>query len=151
MILQCCINADWLQHSLPSWIQRCQNANSAECVEILKEVGSYLVVLVCAAMSYFSRRHIVVSKNTCHFRFKEKRISFLIINALLSCYSGQFLAFWVLVLAYSASKICLDKTCDDVSINPSQMPCVSSKDEMVQNRELYLAEWEFCLLSTWML
>ncbi|XP_027151736.1 histone-lysine N-methyltransferase SUVR5 isoform X1 [Coffea eugenioides] len=37
MILQCCINADWLQHSLPSWIQRCQNANSAECVEILKE------------------------------------------------------------------------------------------------------------------
>ncbi|KAL3526706.1 hypothetical protein ACH5RR_011362 [Cinchona calisaya] len=37
MILQRCLNSHWLQHSLPSWIQRCQNANSAEYVEILKE------------------------------------------------------------------------------------------------------------------
>ncbi|KAL3525757.1 hypothetical protein ACH5RR_014129 [Cinchona calisaya] len=37
MILQRCINSHWLQHSMLSWIQRCENANSAECVEILKE------------------------------------------------------------------------------------------------------------------
>nr|KYP66698.1 Histone-lysine N-methyltransferase SUVR5 [Cajanus cajan] len=36
-ILQHHINADWLQHSYPSWVERCQSANSAESVELLKE------------------------------------------------------------------------------------------------------------------
>ncbi|TKY55778.1 Histone-lysine N-methyltransferase SUVR5 [Spatholobus suberectus] len=30
-------NADWIQHSSYSWAERCQNANSAESVELLKE------------------------------------------------------------------------------------------------------------------
>ncbi|XVE87235.1 hypothetical protein DITRI_Ditri18aG0100300 [Diplodiscus trichospermus] len=37
MILQCYINADWLQDSFNSWVQQCQNANTAESVELLKE------------------------------------------------------------------------------------------------------------------
>lgn len=37
MILQRYINSDWLQHSFHSWVQGCQNANSAESVELLKE------------------------------------------------------------------------------------------------------------------
>lgn len=37
MILQQYINSDWLQHSFPSWVQRCQNARSAESIELLKE------------------------------------------------------------------------------------------------------------------
>lgn len=37
MILQHYINPDWLQTSHHSWIQRCQNAHSAESVELLKE------------------------------------------------------------------------------------------------------------------
>lgn len=37
-ILQHHVNADWLQHSYPSWVERCQNTNSAESVELLKEV-----------------------------------------------------------------------------------------------------------------
>ncbi|KAM7506941.1 hypothetical protein LguiA_017394 [Lonicera macranthoides] len=37
MILQCCLNSDWLQHSLQSWAQRCQSSRSAESVEMLKE------------------------------------------------------------------------------------------------------------------
>ncbi|XVF61946.1 hypothetical protein PTKIN_Ptkin08bG0175900 [Pterospermum kingtungense] len=37
MILQCYINADWLQESFHSWVQRCRNAHSAESVELLKE------------------------------------------------------------------------------------------------------------------
>ncbi|KAI4314897.1 hypothetical protein L6164_027760 [Bauhinia variegata] len=36
-ILQCYINADWLQNSFHSWIERCRNANSAESIELLKE------------------------------------------------------------------------------------------------------------------
>nr|URM60682.1 C2H2 family protein [Gymnema sylvestre] len=37
MIMQCCINSRWLQHTLPSWAQQCKNADSAESVETLKE------------------------------------------------------------------------------------------------------------------
>lgn len=37
MILHCCINSQWLQHTLPTWAQHCQNANTAESVETLKE------------------------------------------------------------------------------------------------------------------
>lgn len=37
MIERCCFASSWLQHSLDSWVHRCKNANSAECVEMLKE------------------------------------------------------------------------------------------------------------------
>ncbi|XP_022741759.1 histone-lysine N-methyltransferase SUVR5-like isoform X2 [Durio zibethinus] len=37
MILQHYINADWLQESFHSWVQQCQNAQSAESIELLKE------------------------------------------------------------------------------------------------------------------
>ncbi|XWS41995.1 hypothetical protein CRYUN_Cryun17cG0130300 [Craigia yunnanensis] len=37
MILQCYINADWLRESFHSWVQQCQNAHSAESIELLKE------------------------------------------------------------------------------------------------------------------
>ncbi|KAK6258422.1 SET domain - like 1 [Theobroma cacao] len=37
MILQRYINADWLQESFHSWVQQCQNAHSAELIELLKE------------------------------------------------------------------------------------------------------------------
>nr|DAD21781.1 TPA_asm: hypothetical protein HUJ06_023244 [Nelumbo nucifera] len=37
MILQRFISPDWLQHSFDSWAQQCQNAQSAESVELLKE------------------------------------------------------------------------------------------------------------------
>lgn len=37
MIMESFLNSDWLQHSFHSWAQRCQNANSAESVERLKE------------------------------------------------------------------------------------------------------------------
>ncbi|KAK9285293.1 hypothetical protein L1049_024484 [Liquidambar formosana] len=37
MILQSYINSNWLQHSFHSWVQGCQNAHSAESVELLKE------------------------------------------------------------------------------------------------------------------
>ncbi|GAB2282529.1 hypothetical protein Dimus_017070 [Dionaea muscipula] len=37
MLLQQYVNADWLQHSFNSWVERCQNALSAESVELLKE------------------------------------------------------------------------------------------------------------------
>ncbi|KAK9012183.1 hypothetical protein V6N11_040252 [Hibiscus sabdariffa] len=37
MILPRYINADWLQKSFHSWVQKCQNAHSAESVELLKE------------------------------------------------------------------------------------------------------------------
>ncbi|XP_054823931.1 LOW QUALITY PROTEIN: histone-lysine N-methyltransferase SUVR5 [Prosopis cineraria] len=36
-IMQRYINANWLQHSFPIWIDRCQNASSAELIELLKE------------------------------------------------------------------------------------------------------------------
>ncbi|KAE9614368.1 putative histone-lysine N-methyltransferase transcription factor C2H2 family [Lupinus albus] len=36
-IMQHYINADWIQHSSQSWFERCQNAHSAESVELLKE------------------------------------------------------------------------------------------------------------------
>ena len=32
------MNSEWLQSSLNSWLQRCQNADSAESIEMLKEV-----------------------------------------------------------------------------------------------------------------
>ncbi|XP_057491802.1 histone-lysine N-methyltransferase SUVR5-like [Actinidia eriantha] len=37
MILQCCLNSNWLHNSFHSWVQQCQNANSAESVELLRE------------------------------------------------------------------------------------------------------------------
>ncbi|XP_052170614.1 uncharacterized protein LOC127786905 [Diospyros lotus] len=37
MIMESCLNSDWLQHSFHSWAQRCQNANNAESVEMRKE------------------------------------------------------------------------------------------------------------------
>ncbi|KAJ4715021.1 histone-lysine N-methyltransferase SUVR5-like [Melia azedarach] len=37
MILQHYLNSDWLHHSFPSWLQRCQSAHSAESIELLKE------------------------------------------------------------------------------------------------------------------
>ncbi|KAF6166554.1 hypothetical protein GIB67_005416 [Kingdonia uniflora] len=37
MILQHYVNPDWLQHSFDSWTQRCESAQSAESVEMLKE------------------------------------------------------------------------------------------------------------------
>ncbi|KAI3452104.1 hypothetical protein Pfo_008769 [Paulownia fortunei] len=37
MILQRCLTSDWLHLSMQSWKQRCQDANSAECIEMLKE------------------------------------------------------------------------------------------------------------------
>ncbi|QCD90972.1 histone-lysine N-methyltransferase SUVR5 isoform X1 [Vigna unguiculata] len=36
-ILQHHINVDWLRYSYPSWTERCQSANSADSVELLKE------------------------------------------------------------------------------------------------------------------
>ncbi|KAF7828800.1 histone-lysine N-methyltransferase SUVR5 [Senna tora] len=36
-IMQHYINANWLQNSFHSWIDRCQNASSAESIELLKE------------------------------------------------------------------------------------------------------------------
>lgn len=33
------IRADWLQYSSHSWVERCQSTNSAESVELLKEVS----------------------------------------------------------------------------------------------------------------
>lgn len=39
MILKRYINSDWLQNSLNTWVQRCQNAHSAESIEMLKEVS----------------------------------------------------------------------------------------------------------------
>lgn len=38
MILQCYINSDWLKNSFHLWVQQCQNAHSAESIEMLKEV-----------------------------------------------------------------------------------------------------------------
>ncbi|PON54097.1 putative retinoblastoma binding protein (RIZ) [Parasponia andersonii] len=37
MILKSYINSDWLQNSFNTWVQRCQNAHSAESIEMLKE------------------------------------------------------------------------------------------------------------------
>ncbi|KAK6154892.1 hypothetical protein DH2020_009140 [Rehmannia glutinosa] len=37
MMLQRCLTSDWLHQSMLSWKQRCQDANSAECIEMLKE------------------------------------------------------------------------------------------------------------------
>ncbi|KAL8476034.1 hypothetical protein ACS0TY_028630 [Phlomoides rotata] len=37
MVLQRCLNSEWLHQSMESWKQRCQDANSAECIEMLKE------------------------------------------------------------------------------------------------------------------
>ncbi|KAK2987494.1 hypothetical protein RJ640_012153 [Escallonia rubra] len=37
MILHSCLSSSWLQDSLQSWVQKCQNALSAESVEMLKE------------------------------------------------------------------------------------------------------------------
>lgn len=37
MILQRYMNSNWLQHSFHSWAQRCQNAHSAESIEMLRE------------------------------------------------------------------------------------------------------------------
>ncbi|KAG8384504.1 hypothetical protein BUALT_Bualt04G0124800 [Buddleja alternifolia] len=37
MILQRYITSDWLHQPMQSWKQRCQDANSAECIEMLKE------------------------------------------------------------------------------------------------------------------
>ncbi|GLU13667.1 hypothetical protein SLE2022_302870 [Rubroshorea leprosula] len=37
MILQSYINSDWLKNSFHSWVQHCQNAQSAESIELLKE------------------------------------------------------------------------------------------------------------------
>ncbi|KAL7141263.1 hypothetical protein ABFS83_08G041800 [Erythranthe nasuta] len=37
MILQRCITSDWIHQSMQGWKQRCQDANSAECIELLKE------------------------------------------------------------------------------------------------------------------
>ncbi|PIN21514.1 histone H3 (Lys9) methyltransferase SUV39H1/Clr4, required for transcriptional silencing [Handroanthus impetiginosus] len=37
MILQSCLTSDWLHQSMESWKQRCQDANTAECIEMLKE------------------------------------------------------------------------------------------------------------------
>lgn len=36
------IDANWLQHSLQLWVEKCQNAVSADSVELLKEVTSCL-------------------------------------------------------------------------------------------------------------
>lgn len=38
MILMNYISPDWVQHSFRSWVERCHSADSAESVEILKEV-----------------------------------------------------------------------------------------------------------------
>ncbi|XP_039053405.1 histone-lysine N-methyltransferase SUVR5-like isoform X2 [Hibiscus syriacus] len=37
MILPCYINANWLRKSVHLWVQKCQNAHSAESIELLKE------------------------------------------------------------------------------------------------------------------
>ena len=46
MILQCCLNSNWLHSSFHSWVQQCQNANSAESVEMLREVHDQLWLLI---------------------------------------------------------------------------------------------------------
>lgn len=45
MILPAYIDPNWLEHSFDSWAQRCQEAQSAESIEILKEVHIFLVSL----------------------------------------------------------------------------------------------------------
>ncbi|CAA2953752.1 histone-lysine N-methyltransferase SUVR5 [Olea europaea subsp. europaea] len=37
MILQHCLSSNWLQYSQQSWVHRCQDASSAECIEMLKD------------------------------------------------------------------------------------------------------------------
>lgn len=42
MILQHFIYSSWLERSLETWVQQCQNAHSAESIEMLKEVRFFL-------------------------------------------------------------------------------------------------------------
>lgn len=52
MILQRYMNSNWLQHSFHSWAQRCQNAHSAESIEMLREVCDILCSSIHAIQSY---------------------------------------------------------------------------------------------------
>lgn len=52
MIQQGCLNSAWLQHSSHSWVQKCQNADSAESVEILREVNDQLWILIDLAILF---------------------------------------------------------------------------------------------------
>lgn len=40
MILQHYVDPGWLENSFKSWEQRCQKAQSAEAVDVLKEVAA---------------------------------------------------------------------------------------------------------------
>lgn len=45
MILMNYISPDWVKNSFQSWVEQCHSADSAESVEILKEVSIPLLLL----------------------------------------------------------------------------------------------------------
>lgn len=68
MILQQYIKSDWLEHSFQSWEQRCQVVQSAESVELLREVGIKVLLLkklndhsLCRVVIIFYIWHITMS------------------------------------------------------------------------------------------
>lgn len=63
MIVPCFINSDWLQNSLHSWVQRCQSAQTAEIIEMLKEVMPYLRTWFFCLHISACLKHVVLMEN----------------------------------------------------------------------------------------
>lgn len=58
MILPTYVNTAWLENSFGSWKQSCQNANSAESVEVLTKVDIFttflgLVYCICEVVYFY--------------------------------------------------------------------------------------------------
>ena len=64
MILPTYVRDAWLENSFGSWKQRCQNAHSAESVEILTKVAT-LFLLYCVVCTFARTGVVLVSVLAC--------------------------------------------------------------------------------------
>lgn len=64
MILPAYIDPNWFEPSFDSWAQRCQEAQSAEAIETLKEVCVFLVLLATSHYQMAPNCRIIVQVST---------------------------------------------------------------------------------------
>lgn len=93
MIQQGCLSSAWLQLSSHSWVEKCQNADSAESVEMLREVNGQLWILIGVAILLKQMEHLDL------FESNIPLFSFIILNnQSVVTIQVLFFCFWFAIM-----------------------------------------------------
>ena len=86
MILPAYIDPNWFKHSFDYWAQHCQEAQSAEAIETLKEVCIFLALLATSHYPMAPNCRIIIQVST-----QTKSSSLLVLISNILCYTFNIL------------------------------------------------------------